>query len=98
MKIVERCGECGFYDFKRHKCKRGAHVENDPKSPYYDDCPLPDAPDRKKGEWKSKDLDGFRKYEMICPFCGSEYVDNYDGYIDAYEFNFCPNCGAELTK
>ena len=43
MKGISLCGECGFYDWKKHRCTRGASKETDPKDKFYDDCPLPDA-------------------------------------------------------
>lgn len=43
LKGVSICGECGFYDWKKHRCSRGATKETDPKAPFYDDCPLADA-------------------------------------------------------
>lgn len=32
---------------------------------------------------------------MTCPFCKSEYVDDYYGYLDVNCFNYCPNCGGK---
>ena len=52
--------------------------------------------ERPHGEWIEERLDKYKKYKITCPFCKMEYVDNYDGYIDAIDFNFCPNCGASM--
>ena len=52
--------------------------------------------ERKRGEWIEKDLDNFRKYEVVCSECSSRYVGNYDAYDEPYDFNFCPNCGADM--
>ena len=51
-------------------------------------------PERKKGKWIAKDLDNFRKYEVVCSECGSRYIGNYDAYDEPYDFNYCPNCGS----
>lgn len=52
----------------------------------------------KHGHWIYIALDNFRKYKVICSICKSEYVDNYDGYISAEDFNYCPNCGAKMDE
>ena len=41
MKGITLCAECVYYSMKKHRCTRGAHIETDPKAPFYDDCPLP---------------------------------------------------------
>ena len=57
---------------------------------------LPSA--EKTGRWVSKDLDNFRKYEVVCSECGARYVGNYDAYDEPYDFNYCPNCGARMEE
>lgn len=42
-KMIKLCAECADYDTKRHRCRRGASREDNPRNPFYDDCPLPDA-------------------------------------------------------
>lgn len=42
-KLIRLCAECADYDRKRHRCRRGASREDDPRNTFYDDCPLPDA-------------------------------------------------------
>lgn len=34
------CGDCPFYDFKRHECGKGAKDEGRAQDPFYRDCPL----------------------------------------------------------
>lgn len=58
--------------------------------------PAANVRENKIGSWKYKSLDKFRKYSVTCPFCEREYIDNYDGYVQTDDFNFCPNCGAQL--
>ena len=53
-------------------------------------------PEQKMGKWIAKDLDNFRKYEVVCSECGSRYIGNYDAYDEPCDFNFCPNCGADM--
>ena len=62
---------------------------------------LPSAqPERKKGEWIIHETETDRYDDMKCPFCKKSYtVDAYridDIGFTAADFNFCPNCGADL--
>lgn len=50
----------------------------------------------KLGQWRTKELDKFRKYEVVCSECGAKYIGNYDAYDEPCEFNYCPNCGARM--
>lgn len=34
------CGDCIYYNWKKHKCNRGANVEGAPTDNFYRDCPL----------------------------------------------------------
>lgn len=34
------CGDCVYYDWKKHKCKRGAHEEGQGYQHFYRDCPV----------------------------------------------------------
>lgn len=40
------CGDCPYYNLKRHKCSKGACEEDSPQDRFYSDCPL---------TWKEKD-------------------------------------------
>lgn len=51
---------------------------------------------RPKGEWIGKQLDKFRMWEAKCSKCGWTGIENYDAYVDPFDFNFCPNCGADM--
>ena len=42
MKGIRCCGDCGYYNWKKHRCSR-ATDEGDAKSSFYADCPLPDV-------------------------------------------------------
>lgn len=52
----------------------------------------------KRGVWIDTPLDTFRKFESKCSVCGWSGVSNYDGYVDIFDFNFCPACGAVMTE
>lgn len=43
MKGIKLCGECGNYDWKKHKCKIGCNDDSNAQAPFYGDCPLPDV-------------------------------------------------------
>ena len=34
------CGDCIYYNWKKHKCNLGASEEGDAKEHFYRDCPL----------------------------------------------------------
>ena len=34
------CGDCIYYDMKKHKCRLGAHEEGKPTDSFYRDCPM----------------------------------------------------------
>lgn len=34
------CGDCPYYNYRKHKCGKGAVNETRPFDPFYDDCPL----------------------------------------------------------
>ncbi len=65
---------------------------------YLNAIPAADVRENVRGEWLSKNLDNFRKYEVICSVCGARFIGNYDAYDEPYDFNFCPNCGAEMEN
>lgn len=48
------------------------------------------------GYWIGRPLDNFRKYEVKCSECGFVGIGNYDQYLEPYDFNYCPNCGARM--
>lgn len=40
-RLISLCGECGSYDWKKHRCVRGAKDLGKAQDPFYKDCPLP---------------------------------------------------------
>lgn len=41
-------------------------------------------------------MDKFRKVESKCSECGWYGISDFDGYVDIFDFNYCPNCGARM--
>ena len=66
------------------------------------DAPIADVRENVRGEWIIHETENDRYDDMICPFCKKSYtVDAYridDIGFTADDFNFCPNCGAEMSK
>ena len=96
MKGITCCGDCGYYNWKKHKCTR-ATDEGDARDKFYADCPLPDVvlPAVKAvpvvhGRWvermhKTGDI---TTISYFCSVCNGEH---YYGYA-----KYCPNCGAKM--
>jgi hypothetical protein len=40
-RMITCCGDCGRYNWKKHKCFGGAIDPGDPHNSFYADCPLP---------------------------------------------------------
>ena len=38
---VNCCGECPYYNWKKHKCGNGAKNEGEARDNFYIDCPIP---------------------------------------------------------
>lgn len=89
MKGITCCGDCFYYDWNKKRCKRGTSQDDDPKAPFFADCPLPSVePERPKGRWK-RVYDDSAGWVDMCTNC-EEYGDEKD--------NFCPNCGTDMRK
>lgn len=46
------CGDCGYYDWRKHKCQRGAKVDDG--SRFFRDCPI-GIHEEKDGEHEKAD-------------------------------------------
>lgn len=59
-------------------------------------------PMRKRGKWIFYETENDRYDDMKCPFCKKSYtIDAYridDIGFTAEDFNYCPNCGADLRE
>lgn len=53
------------------------------------------AAEPRKGKWKEKqDNEWAGGGAWVCSKCGSGYA--FGAYHEAFEFNYCPNCGAKM--
>lgn len=52
--------------------------------------------EERKGKWVVKRMPEIRVMEVNCSACGWRDVDTYDAIISYPDFNFCPNCGADM--
>ena len=59
IKGISYCGECINYNHKKHRCELGAKQENNPKDPFYDDCPIPDVEQLDAEEIRKKVIEEF---------------------------------------
>ena len=96
MKGIRCCGDCGYYNWKKHKCTR-ATDEGDAQSSFYADCPLPDVVVAQEPvEPQEKREGGYRN--LYCGACGCGIV----GYVKyttgkhAKLSNYCNKCGREV--
>lgn len=88
MKGITCCGDCGYYNWKKHKCTR-ATDEGDAHEHFYADCPLPDAAPVVRAEWiEEPDREG--RYH--CSNCGVVWG------VSAMAMKHCPNCTAKMTN
>jgi hypothetical protein len=97
MKGISCCGDCVYYDWKKHRCKRGFVVETNPENSFFDDCALPDVQPVVHGYWKEEAY--MREYDprVTCTYCGETYgVGGWTVSRFRSEMNFCPNCGAKM--
>ena len=100
MKGITCCGDCGYYDWKKHRCSRHCKDEGNPQSNFYADCPLPDVAPVVHGEWLNF-MGDFSTAE--CNQCGELYEVSPDekpceDFFGAFKkfYKFCPNCGAKI--
>lgn len=90
MKGITLCGECGCYDLKKHRCKRGATKDTTPPGSFYADCPLDDVVPVRHGRWIEKPyLLGTTRF---CGECGENFGMPHG------VFKFCPNCGSRMDE
>ena len=48
------------------------------------------------GYWIDTPMDKYKKIESKCSECGWCGISDFDGYVDIFDFNYCPNCGARM--
>lgn len=57
MKGIKLCGECGNYDYKKHRCRIGCNDDSNAQASFYGDCPLPDVVPKSEVEALKEMLD-----------------------------------------
>ena len=103
MKGIKCCGDCGYYNWKKHKCNRAVD-EGNAQDHFYADCPLPDAEEVKHGRWVQ--VHGYATPGgdpvWACSECGKgRHVygiehGSYGADIADQQWVSCPNCGAKM--
>lgn len=83
MKGIACCGDCVYYDWKKHKCKRCNSIETDPRKPFYDDCPLPDVVIKKEPEARLLTVDEIQNLKSGTPLIVEQLVISAPSYLTA---------------
>lgn len=83
-------------DYVRHAIAKGLNVLE-----YLDDVPAANFRPVVRGHWRSRFYyrESTNAYDCemhICSECGSEW--SYDAETGSCNFNFCPNCGADMRE
>lgn len=89
MKGIKCCGECAYYNMKKHKCTGGAEYSGKAEDSFYTDCPHVEAEPVRHGRWiEDGEICGIDKYK--CSLCGGEV----GGLLD--NTKYCCFCGAKM--
>ncbi|MBP5709999.1 MAG: hypothetical protein J6W84_03375 [Bacteroidales bacterium] len=105
MKGISCCGDCVYYNWKKHKCPRCVD-EGDAKDNFYADCPLPDVEQVVHGRWvKARGRWATPGGDPVweCSECGKgRHVygvehGTYGEDVADGQWVSCPNCGAKMT-
>ena len=94
MKGIACCGDCAYYDWKKHRCPR-AKVRGNSQSRFYVDCPLHDVRPVVHGYWwtyPDEDTDCNGNLLVWCSECDAE-----DHHVPGKKVPFCWHCGAEMS-
>lgn len=95
MKGITCCGDCGYYNWKKHKCTRCNNIEpEDAREKFFQDCPLKDVSILNHGQWSINDDMWGEPYSIRCSECGEEFVA-YEQTLEelANDYKYCPQCG-----
>lgn len=91
MKGITCCGDCVYYDWKKHRCKRGFNDATNPQNHFFDNCALPDVQPVVHGKWifdcERRQGDGWIYKQRHCSACGFQTVEC---------LNYCQKCGAMM--
>lgn len=96
MEMPKNCGECPIYEHlsihgNTFRFCRLTRMETNPTE-RRDDCPLIEVPTHGKWIWKLAD-NGWA--DNICSVCGYTINDDIHVHVD---YNYCPNCGADMRE
>lgn len=97
MKGLISCSvACRFYDIPTGKCRLKCEEKADPNADFYDDCPLPDAVEVRRGRWVQNVL---FIGTHTCSVCEKDpiHYDGRTGYVEILS-DFCPHCGAKMRE
>ena len=88
--LDEWCTDCKEYDSERHHCPRFNRVIRETMKEVKEAEP-------RKGKWEEKqDNEWAGGGAWVCSGCGWGYA--FGAYHEAFEFNYCPNCGARMEE
>lgn len=100
MKGIKCCGECAYYNMKKHKCMGGAKDPGMAEDSFYADCPHVEAKPVRYGRWV---VNNRNPDYADCTNCGlSEWLgangsrDYAETLLSGFK-KFCPNCGARMN-
>lgn len=93
MKGIKLCAECANYSKEKHRCTLGATKEDDPRNPFYDDCPLPEVAPVVHARWL--DCGDFCQCSN-CDATRLKEIETYYGKAMWVKSPYCPACGAEM--
>lgn len=94
MKGIKYCGECNFYDWEKCLLRENERILG---KPFFDNCPLPDVEEVKRGVWKSVNENDNVWECSGKDGCGEQYM-LIVGTPEDNKFMYCPNCGAKMIE
>ena len=104
-KKIYCCGECVYYNLKKHECRIGAKEEGTARDNFYLDCPSKTFEEDEEEIGKKTTprpvifectgyADGAPVYGYAnCPDCGYSYEEGDKDWGE----HFCPRCGQALN-
>lgn len=94
MKGIKCCGECAYYNMKKHKCMGVAKDPGKAEDSFYADCPHVEAKPVRYGRWietKYNPVVDTMYCDCNCSNCNFEITREKGRYP-----KFCENCGARM--
>ena len=88
---IKDCKECDWGD-GRGFCKRDGGFAD--ACYQIEELPSADVRENVRGEWIESNDEMYGSGCWKCSNCGYGY--SYEAYFEVNDFNFCPNCGADM--